>query len=114
MKTYRNPKPMPTPAPDKSDTVKIPRPPVKKSPKPTPKPMKTYSKDLDPFAAESRVPKPKGYASPPTRGKTQNSPNPKKSQVSDEEIMPKKFPKPKGNRRRLLDATNKMNKEAGY
>ena len=38
----------------------------------------------------------------------------KKSKVSDEEIMPKKFPKPKGNRRRLLDATNKMNKEAGY
>jgi hypothetical protein len=71
---------MPTPAPDKSDTVKIPRPPVKKSPKPAPKP----------------------------------TPKPKKSQVSDEEIMPKKFPKPKGNRRRLLDATNKMNKEAGY
>lgn len=39
---------------------------------------------------------------------------PKKSQVSDEEIRPKSFPKPKGNRRRLLDATNKMNKEAGY
>jgi len=38
----------------------------------------------------------------------------KKSKVSDEEIMPKKFPKPKGNRLRLLDATNKMNKEAGY
>ena len=41
-------------------------------------------------------------------------PKPKKSQVSDEEIRPKSFPKPKGNRRRLLDATNKMNKEAGY
>lgn len=41
-------------------------------------------------------------------------PKPKRSKVSDEEIMPKKFPKPKGNRRRLLDATNKMNKEAGY
>ena len=40
--------------------------------------------------------------------------NQKKSKVSDEEIMPKKFPKPKGNRRRLLDATNRMNKEAGY
>ena len=39
---------------------------------------------------------------------------PKKSQVSDEEIRPKSFPKPKGNRRRILDATNKMNKEAGY
>jgi hypothetical protein len=41
-------------------------------------------------------------------------PKPKKSRVSDEEIMPRSFPKPKGNRRRLLDATNKMNKEAGY
>ena len=41
-------------------------------------------------------------------------PKPKKSQVSDEEIRPKSFPKPKGNRRRLLDATNRMNKEAGY
>ena len=41
-------------------------------------------------------------------------PKPKKSQVSDEEIMPKKFPKPKGNRRRLLDATNRMNEAAGY
>ena len=39
---------------------------------------------------------------------------PKKSKVSDEEIMPKKFPKPKGNRRRLLDATNRMNEAAGY
>ena len=41
-------------------------------------------------------------------------PKPKKSQVSDEEIRPKSFPKPKGNRRRLLDATNRMNEAAGY
>ena len=96
MKTYRNPKPMPTPAPGGSDTVKIPRPPVKKSPKPGTRNFygeKSYVK-MNP----KPTPKPK----------------PKKSQVSDEEIMPKKFPKPKGNRRRLLDATNKMNKEAGY
>jgi hypothetical protein len=34
---------------------------------------------------------------------------PKNSQVSDEEIMPKKFPKPKGNRLRMLEEINRMN-----
>jgi hypothetical protein len=33
----------------------------------------------------------------------------KKSKVSDEEIRPKSFPKPKGNRRRILDGINEMN-----
>ena len=37
MKTYRNPRPVPTPAPDKSDTVKIPTPPRKKRNNPEPK-----------------------------------------------------------------------------
>jgi hypothetical protein len=36
VKTYRNPKPIPTPAPDKSDTVKIPTPPIRKRRNPTP------------------------------------------------------------------------------
>ena len=37
------------------------------------------------------------------------TPKPKRSKVSDEEIMPKKFPKPKGNRLRMLEEINRMN-----
>jgi hypothetical protein len=57
-----------------------------------------------------KIPRPPVKKSP----KPTPKPKPKKSQVSDEEIMPRKFPKPKGNRRRLLDATNRMNEGAGY
>ena len=56
----------------------------------------------------------RGPVKPKPTPKPKPKPKPKKSQVSDEEIRPKSFPKPKGNRRRLLDATNRMNEAAGY
>lgn len=76
-------------------------------PKPTPKPDGKKKKGGRVYAGGP------GFVDINPRLKPKPS-KPKKSKVSDEEIMPKKFPKPKGNRRRLLDAMNKMNKEAGY
>ena len=46
---------------------------------------------------------------PSPKPKPNPKPKPKNSQVSDEEIMPKKFPKPKGNRLRMLEEINRMN-----
>jgi hypothetical protein len=84
VKTYRvSPKP-PKPSDGSSDTVKLPRPIKKHSPKPEPTPK----------------PKPKKDGGM------------KRRDVSDEQIKPRRT-KPTPNRRRFLDELNEMNKRGG-
>ena len=55
MKKYRNPKPVPTPEPGGSDTVKIPAPPTKKKAKPT---LKVKRRDVSDEQIKPRRTKP--------------------------------------------------------